>query len=202
VVNKAQNYFAAGDYRWVAEVLNHVVMADPEHIAGRALLADTYEQLGYQSESAPWRNFYLCGALELREGLPETRNYAASAGMAAGIPIENIFQVMAVRLLPEEAAAQDLQLLLCFGDLGQDYVLQIKNAVLHYFVAEPENVADAQLSLTSTHFKQMIMGQVSAAELIEQQYLQIDGDVNALLRLGSLFDQFPRRYPLVTPRDQ
>ena len=202
VVNKAQNYFAAGDYRWVAEVLNHVVMADPEHIAGRALLADTYEQLGYQSESAPWRNFYLCGALELREGLPETRNYAASAGMAAGIPIENIFQVMAVRLLPEKAAVQDLQLLLCFGDLEQDYVLQIKNAVLHYFVAAPENVTDAQLSLTSTHFKQMIMGQVGAAELMEQQYLQVDGDVNALLRLGSLFDQFPRRYPLVTPRDQ
>jgi alkyl sulfatase BDS1-like metallo-beta-lactamase superfamily hydrolase len=109
---------------------------------------------------------------------------------------------MAVRLLPEEAAVQDLQLLLCFGDLEQDYVLQIKNAVLHYFVAAPENVTDAQLSLTSTHFKQMIMGQVSAAELIEQQYLQVDGDVNALLRLGSLFDQFPRRYPLVTPRDQ
>jgi len=74
--------------------------------------------------------------------------------------------------------------------------------VLHYFVAAPENVTDAQLSLTSTHFKQMIMGQVGAAELMEQQYLQVDGDVNALLRLGSLFDQFPRRYPLVTPRDQ
>ena len=63
-------------------------------------------------------------------------------------------------------------------------------------------MTDAQLSLTSTHFKQMIMGQVGAAELIEQQYLHVDGDVNALLRLGSLFDQFPRRFPLVTPRDQ
>ena len=72
VVTKAEGSFAAGDYRWVAEVLNHVVMADPEHISARALLADTYEQLGYQSESAPWRNFYLCGTLELRSCLPES----------------------------------------------------------------------------------------------------------------------------------
>ena len=202
VVDKAQKYYAAGDYRWVAEVLNHVVMAEPEHIPGRALLADTYEQLGYQSESAPWRNFYLCGALELREGLPETSNYAASSGMAAGIPIENIFQVMAVRLMPEQAAAQDLRLLLHFSDLENDYLLQIKNAVLHYFLAKPGIDADAQLSLSSAHFKQMIMGSVSAADLIEQQHLTVDGDLNALLRLGTLFDQFPRRYPLVTPREQ
>ncbi len=201
VVDKAKKYYTAGDYRWVAEVLNHVVMADPEHIPGRALLADTYEQLGYQCESAPWRNFYLCGALELREGLPETRNYAASPGMAAGIPIENIFQVMAVRLLPEHAADQDLRLLLHFSDLENDYLLQIKNSVLHYFAAKSGVGSDAQLSLTSAHFKQMIMGQVGAAELIEQQHLTVDGDVNALLQLGSLFDQFPRRYPLVTPRD-
>lgn len=200
VVDKAELSFASGDYRWVAEVLNHVVMADPEHIRGRALLADTYEQLGYQSESAPWRNFYLCGALELREGLPESRNYAASAGMAAGMPIENLFQIMAVRLLPEQAAAQDMRLHLRFTDLGNSYLLQIKHAVLNYFVCASEVASDAQLTLTSLHFKQLIMGLVTAAELLERQDLVIAGDTDALLRLGSLFDQFPRRYPLVTPR--
>ena len=80
-------------------------------------------------------------------------------------------------------------------------MLQIKNAVLHYFVATAASQSDAQ-SLSTTHFKQMIMGQTNAGELIEQQQLKVDGDVNALLRLGSLFDQFPRRYPLVTPREQ
>ena len=86
VVRKAKDSFAAGDYRWVAEVLNHVVMADPEHIEGRALLADTFEQLGYQSESAPWRNFYLCGALELRDGLPESKAFAASGALPPACP--------------------------------------------------------------------------------------------------------------------
>ena len=76
VVEKAKTSFEEGDYRWVAEILNHVVMAEPNHFEGRALLADTLEQLGYQSESGPWRNFFLCGALELRHGLPKARTLA------------------------------------------------------------------------------------------------------------------------------
>ena len=119
--------------------------------------------------------------------------------MAAGIPIENLFQIMAVRLLPE-AATEDMRLYLQFSDLEHDYLLQIKHSVLNYFTCTSEVQADAQLALQSLHFKQLIMGQVTAAELIEQQQLTVDGDVNALLRLGSMFDQFPRRYPLVTPR--
>ena len=133
VVRKAEDSFANGDYRWVAEVLNHVVMADPEHIRGRALLADTFEQLGYQSESAPWRNFYLCGALELRNGLPESKAFTASGGVAAGMPIENFFQVLAVRLLPEAALDVDLRIELVFTDLASRYLLSVRNSVLNYF---------------------------------------------------------------------
>ena len=62
VLRQAKQSFDKGDYRWVAEVVNHVVFADGENIAAKQLLADAYEQLGYQSESGPWRNFYLTGA--------------------------------------------------------------------------------------------------------------------------------------------
>ena len=75
---KALEDFNKGEYRWVAELLNHAVSVDPDHQASRSLLADTYEQLGYQSESAPWRNFYLCGAKELRHGVPGGSLYSAS----------------------------------------------------------------------------------------------------------------------------
>ena len=133
VVEKARGSFDAGDYRWVAEVLNHVVMSDPEHIAGRALLADTLEQLGYQSESAPWRNFYLCGALELRQGLPETKAFQASGGIAAGMPIENFFQTLAVRLLPTAADGLAVGILLKLTDMEDNYLITIKNSVFNYF---------------------------------------------------------------------
>lgn len=68
VLRKAQAYYEKGEYRWVAEMVNHLVFADPKNQAARDLLGDAYEQMGYQAESAPWRNFYLTGAQELRFG--------------------------------------------------------------------------------------------------------------------------------------
>ena len=202
VVAKAEVSFSAGDYRWVAEVLNHVVMADPEHIEGRALLADTLEQLGYQSESAPWRNFYLCGALELREGLPESRAFNASGGIAAGMPIENFFQVLAVRLLPEAALNLELRIELVFTDLDCRYLLSIRNSVLNYFKDPANTEPQVSLTIASLDFKNLLMGATDAATLLGKDQMTIEGDATRLLSLRDLFDQFVRRYPLVTPRDQ
>jgi alkyl sulfatase BDS1-like metallo-beta-lactamase superfamily hydrolase len=202
VVRKAKDSFAAGDYRWVAEVLNHVVMADPEHIEGRALLADTFEQLGYQSESAPWRNFYLCGALELRNGLPESKPFAASGGIAAGMPIENFFQVLAVRLLPEAALDLDLRIELVFTDLDSRYLLSVRHSVLNYFKDAKHLQPQVTLTINSLDFKNLLTGATDAAALLDNKRLEIDGDASRLLSLRDLFDQFVRRYPLVTPRDQ
>ena len=95
MVQMAQQSFADGDYRWVAELLNHIMMVDPEHKGARALLADTLEQMGYQAESAPWRNFYLCGAKELREGLPGGSTYGAREGIARRLPLSNVVQLIA-----------------------------------------------------------------------------------------------------------
>ena len=200
VVERARPCFEAGDYRWVAEVLNHVVMAEPDHIQGRALLADTLEQLGYQSESAPWRNFYLSGALELRHGLPETRAFQASGGIAAGMPIENFIQVLAVRLLPAAVAGRRIRLQLHFSDLDCSYLLVIENSVLNYFKDGLDDAADATLTLSALNFKRLLMGLSSAPQLITEGQLEIAGDPETLLGLKTLFDQFPRRYPLVTPR--
>ena len=66
-LDKARGAYELGDYRWVAEVVNHVVFADPDNEDARELQADALEQLGYQAESGPWRNFYLTAAKELRE---------------------------------------------------------------------------------------------------------------------------------------
>ena len=200
VVERARPCFEAGDYRWVAEVLNHVVMAEPDHIQGRALLADTLEQLGFQSESAPWRNFYLSGALELRHGLPETRAFQASGGIAAGMPIENFIQVLAVRLLPAAVAGRRIRLQLHFSDLDCSYLLVIENSVLNYFKDRLDDAADATLTLSALNFKRLLMGLSSAPQLITEGQLEIAGDPETLLGLKTLFDQFPRRYPLVTPR--
>ena len=199
VVAKTQKDFEAGNYRWVVEALNHVVMADPEHVAARAMLADALEQLGYQSESGPWRNFYLCGALELREGLPPGSDYGAAAGMAAAIPLENLYQVMAVRLNAQRADGVTLNINLDFKDSKITH-LSIVNSVLHAFPGKPSANPDATIAISALNFKLLMSGQTDGPKLIAEGLLTIDGDAGALLSLGSLFDQFERRFPLVTPR--
>jgi alkyl sulfatase BDS1-like metallo-beta-lactamase superfamily hydrolase len=200
VVAKSRTSFEDGDYRWVAEVLNHVVMSDPDHIDARALLADTFEQLGYQAESAVWRNFYLSGALELRHPVESSASYAPSAGMALGIPLDNIFKAMAVRLNGSRASGLVLNINLDFADLNETWLLAIENGVLHGFPERSSEIADATLRLSSIDFKRLMTGLTDAMTLIEEEKLEIDGDANALLNLTLLFDQFPRRYPIVTPR--
>ncbi|MGV0034483.1 MAG: alkyl/aryl-sulfatase [Candidatus Azotimanducaceae bacterium WSBS_2022_MAG_OTU7] len=199
ILKNAREDFEAGNYRWVAEVLNHVVMDDPDQFEARALLADTLEQLGYQSESGPWRNFYLCGVLELREGLPTGSNYAASAGMAGSIPLDNLYQIMAVRLNADRADGLTLRINLAFSD-SEHTLLSIENSVLNTFPGRQSLEAAATLKISQLNFKLLMAGQIDAATLMTQGELSIEGDAGALLQLSGLFDQFERRFPIVTPR--
>ena len=176
-------------------------MVDPNHVEARTLLADCYEQLGYQSESAPWRNFFLCGALELRGGLPRGSAFRASEGIARGMPIDNLFQAMAVRLLPKATDNLDLSINIRFSDLERDYLLSIKNSVLHGFSDKKSDAPDASIELASLNFKRLMLGLTDGATLIGDGDLLVTGDASALLGLSDLFDTFPRRFPLVTPQD-
>ncbi|MEM9622049.1 MAG: alkyl sulfatase dimerization domain-containing protein [Pseudomonadota bacterium] len=201
VVRKAQASFAEGDYRWVAQVLNHVMMADPEHVDARALLADTLEQLGYQAESAPWRNFYLCGALELREGLPSGSDFRASEGIARGMPLHNLFQLLAVRLLPKAAEGVQLNMNIELSDTPETpWLLSLSNCVLHAFPGTRSDQPTLTVRTSSLDFKRMMLGLASAQDLLGSGAVEVDGDLGALANLSGMFDRFPRRFPIVTPR--
>jgi len=200
VVEKAQRSFANNDFQWVCEVLQHVVNVDPGHIEARALLADALEQLGYQAESGPWRNFYLCGALELRQGVPQGAPVKVSAGMAQGMPIEDLYKALAVRLNSQAADGVTLALNLNFTDLNEQHLLEINRSVLHGWPHRQATAPDASLTLTSLHFKQLMLGAIDAATLINNNHLEIAGNVEALAKLPGLFDQFIRRFPIMTPR--
>jgi alkyl sulfatase BDS1-like metallo-beta-lactamase superfamily hydrolase len=200
VLEKAAESFAEGDYRWVAEVVGHVVMSDPDNAAARTLLADALEQLGYQAESAVWRNFYLSGALELRRDQRTETTFRASEGMVRGIPLDNVFKAMAVRLNGPAAEGVSLSLNLKFQDVDRPYVLAIENSVLHGFADAERAEPTATLTMTSLDFKRLMFGLIDGPTLIEQGKLEIDGDAMALVQLAGLFDQFERRFPIVTPR--
>lgn len=201
VLKAARDAFDAGDYRWAVELLDHLVMSAPDHVEGRALMADALEQLGYQAESAPWRNFFLSGALELREGV---RSGGAALrpteAMARALPLASLFHTMAVRLNGPKAAGVTLHLNLRFTDLEEPWLLSIERSVLHAFEDASHDAPTATLSLESVDFKRMIIGLTNAMELIGGGKLQLEGNGAALLQLRTLFDEFPPDFPIMSPR--
>ena len=132
LLTKAKADFDKGEYRWVAEAMKHVVFANPNSKDGKDLLADAYEQLGYQAESGPWRSVYLQGAFELRNGVPKTGGTnVASPDTIRAMPIELLFDYLGVRLNGPKAAGKQITLNLNFTDLKKQYALMVENAVLN-----------------------------------------------------------------------
>ena len=201
VVKIAQAAFNEGDYRWVAELLNHIMMIDAEHTSARALLADTLEQMGYQAESAPWRNFYLCGALELRHGIPGSSNYAPSKDVLHGMPLADFFKLMAVRLLPEVVDGTQLKVNFELSDTSETWLLAIENSVLNAFPERQAEDAAATVKITSIALKQILLGSLDPSDLTAEGTLSIQGQLNIFAQLAPMFGNFPRRFPIGTPRE-
>ena len=199
-VAAAQAAFARGEFRWVAELLNQVVFAQPEHSAARTLLARSYEQLAYVAESAIWRNFYLTGAQELRSGKTGNGPDAALAvGMLGLAPVERYLDAMAAGLNGPKADGSDLRLNLVFSDIRESYVLWIENAVLHHRKAPPDKTANATLTLTQPVFIKMMTGTAGVKDTLLGDDLQVSGSRIDLVRFFSLIDKAPRTFAIVTP---
>ncbi|WP_280390329.1 alkyl/aryl-sulfatase [Nocardia brasiliensis] len=203
VLRKARKSYDAGDFRWVAEVVNYVIFADPANDAAKALQASTFEQLGYGAENATWRNFYLSGAYELRYGSFGTPTKPNSPTMLAAMTVEQIFDAMALRVDGPKAwnqrALTDWEL----SDEKRTHRLELRNGRLtHYEV--PDGVGlpepDATFTLTkATLVRVLLLGEdfgVAAAA----GDIQIEGDVTKLAELVGVFDAPDPDFTIVTPR--
>ncbi|WP_447035584.1 alkyl/aryl-sulfatase [Streptomyces sp. DSM 118878] len=210
VVDKARASFEAGDLRWTAEVLSHVLLAEPGHVAARALQASAFEHLGHGAECGPWRNFYLMGAMELREGVRGTPTRGAPDIIAA-LTVEQIFRSMAVRINGPRAAAAGRMLLRWeitapepaqpeSSSAAETWTVLLSNGALtpmrggaprgedpDVTLRLPRTVLDAVMSRTTTF-----------ADAIARGDATVEGDVRTLLTFGSLTDRPDTRFPIVT----
>ena len=198
-VAAAQTAYDKGDYRWAAELLNHAVFGDPKNASAKDLLAKTYEQMGYASEAATWRNAYLTGAQELRNGAPAKGiNKAALIDMLQQTPMERFLEAMAAGLDGPAAEGKDFKINLVLTDLKESYVLRIENSVLHFKSAPPEADANATLSLTKSIFVKMVAGVAGAKDTLMSDDLKVTGSKIDLVRFFGLIEKSPGTFPIVT----
>lgn len=197
---KARAAFDQGEYRWVAQVVNHLVFADPDNRAARELQADALEQLGYQAESGPWRNFYLSGAKELRDGVLDlAAPKSAGADTVRATPLDMFFDLLAVRLNGPRATGKVITLNARFTDIGEDYALRVENGVLNYARGRQAADADATLITTREALDKVVLGEATAAEMLATGEARIEGDPAKLAEFLSLLDTFEFRFNIVTP---
>jgi alkyl sulfatase BDS1-like metallo-beta-lactamase superfamily hydrolase len=197
VVAKALVAFEAGDYRWVAEVLNHVVFGFPENAAGRALQADTYEQLGYQAESATFRNAYLTAAYELRLGPPKGRR-AMSVGLLDAITVDQLFELMAVRVKSEDVEGVQAVVQWSFTDLSEDWVLELSNRALHAWKGSAETPG-VSVTLTRAQLVGVVTGSVNMVEAVQSGAVTLTGDPAVLISVLGNLQRFEGGWPIVEP---
>ncbi|MED5812744.1 alkyl sulfatase dimerization domain-containing protein [Mycolicibacterium sp. 050232] len=199
VLDKAKKDFDAGNYRWTATVLKQAVFANPDNADAKNLLADSYEQLGYQAESGPWRSVYLQGAYELRNGVPDVAaTNSASPDTIKAMPPELLFDYLAVRLNGPKAAGKNLTMNVNFSDLKKEYGLTVENAVLNYAPAPVPN-ANVTVTLDKATLDDIQLGNVKLEDAISQNKVTIDGNRGSFDEFMGLLDTFPFWFNIVTP---
>ncbi|MGH2982554.1 MAG: alkyl/aryl-sulfatase, partial [Solirubrobacterales bacterium] len=127
VLARARACFEDGDYRWVATVVNHVIFADPDNEPAKALQADALEQLGYGAENGTWRNFFLMGARELREGVKGTPTETAPPDFVARLSVSQILDAMSLRVNGPQAWDKRISLTFVVTDSDERYALNLEN---------------------------------------------------------------------------
>jgi alkyl sulfatase BDS1-like metallo-beta-lactamase superfamily hydrolase len=208
LLEKAAVYQAKGDYRWVAEVLNHLVFAEPANTDARAMLAEAYRQMAYQAEAGPWRDIYLSGAYELQGGSNIVRyDAAASKGFLQQVPLEQFMKALSVRLDGEKAEGEVLSINIAFtnpqGDVDSNFVLSIRNSVMHYRnltqTTAKSTTADATLTVSKALFVDILVGEAGLTDLIGSDQLSVDGSVLKLVKFFSLLGEPNDAFNIVLP---
>ena len=200
----AESAFEGGDYRWVAELVNHLVFADPSNERARLLQAAALEQLGYQAESSTFRNAYLMGAKELREGPPANRNPNVRArSLVREMTVDQVFDTIAVRTIAENLGGVSLATNWTFTDLrgtpDEHWTLGVSNRTMYSTRCAHSEAPAASVVLARSKFLDIVLQDTTFVDAVKAGDVTIDGDAAALVTIFGNLDTFSMGFPIVEP---
>ena len=200
-IARASEDFKQGEYRWVASVMNQVVQADPANRAARELGADALEQLGYQAEAGTWRNAYLYGAQELRNGVMKIPvGNTLNADTLKAVSTEMFFDFLGVRLNAQKAEAKILIVNWNFTEPRQQFVLNLENSALTHVAGKQSDKANATLTLARSTLDAIVLRKTTFPEAVQTGLVMIEGDPTKLIDLLGMLDTFNPMFEVVEPK--
>jgi len=198
-VQIARQAFQDGDYRWAAQVLDHVLFADPAQAAARALQADAFEQLGFGAENGTWRSAYLAGTKELRDGQFGTPTTAASADLIGALTVGQVFDSIAIRIDGPRAWDEHLTLSWVITDEQATYLTELRNGALnHRPVAQPAPDSTV-FTLDRATLIGLVTGTVDLTAAVGDGRASVLGDPAQLQHLVDLLAPVDPDFAIVTP---
>ncbi|MFD3728583.1 alkyl/aryl-sulfatase [Streptomyces sp. NPDC058671] len=200
VLRRARQSFADGDFRWVVQVVNHVVFADPDNTEALALQADALEQLGYGSENGTWRNFYLMGALELRQGSVGTPTVTSSTDFLSALTLDQVFDTLAIRVDGPRCWDADITVRWNLKD-ADAVTLRLRNGVLTHVRGNGPAAAppDVEVTLGEADLRGLLFGQMEASDLVRQGRAETEGDLGKVTELLGYLGTPDPDFAIVTP---
>ncbi|HXA11946.1 MAG TPA: alkyl sulfatase dimerization domain-containing protein, partial [Mycobacterium sp.] len=195
VVELAEKAFREGDFRWAATLLDHATFTDAQDPKVRGLYADTLEQLAYGAENATWRNFFLSGATELRQGNFGTATSAAAPSLLAQLTPEQMFDTLAISINGPRAWDLNLAIDVTFADVDTNYRLTLRNGVLVY----RKRPADESTTNAAVRLDSKLRLLMFAAGDRTSPGISITGDADALPALLGVLDVPDAKFNIVTP---
>lgn len=193
----ARKAFAAGDYRWSSDLLSQIVFADPANKPARLLLADSLEQQGYQAESAIWRNQFLTGAKELRQGVQSRPSSAQSADMIAAVPTQELLDSVSTRFDPVKLGGRTMGINLVMPERQEAAGIEITQTTM---IGRMKPVAQPTVTITGPRrallgllFMKMPLTQ------LEMMGVKVEGDRAAAEAWLNAIDPIPGGFKIVEP---
>ncbi len=191
IMAKGKELYDQGKYREASEILNKLVFAEPKNQAGKDLLADVYEQLGYQQENPGLRNAFLAGAFELRSGIPGGASPKTSGpdiirAMSTGLFLD----FLGIRMDSRKAEGMAFKINLVTPDNGEKYLVELSNETLTNIEGYQADDADLTITINRSDLEQTMMGAKKLADQIKDGTAKVKGDQKVLGQLGSMMTDF------------
>ena len=197
VLVKAKADLERGEYRWVAQVMRDAVYAHPEHQGARALAAEAMEQMGFQAESATWRNAFLLGAQEYRNGTPKPFTQVLGGTLLPAVSLELLFDALAVRWNGIKGGALSFSMAWHFTDSRELWLIEINNGAMNSIRAQSAPDASLTLKLTRSLLQDILQQKLTPADAAQSGQLQLSGDTTLLRVFFATLDKFVGNFPVV-----